>query len=212
MVSATLALVLLISCNKHMRLRSVWSYHEDSEDICNHSISKLIYDTVETDFLYEAAMSSYIWAGGYVEENGLIKYGIPSKELYMSGLYYFTGHTYHSKDYSKCIIQNNPSLGFRYNYMSVSQIFDSIEYCAFDTTINIEQINSSCDDLYYKCHLKMEVAYIGEVKRKLPLFADCDSVKRYISAHQGKRWQVAEVPTYIITKVFNYKLYYKSRK
>lgn len=159
------------------------------------------YDTLDGVFLFENRIDAYVEGGdAIIKGNDLVHEGTVSKELYQQGIFTYYSSLFH---YQR-MADKNPNIHF--DTASVFKVFGEIRYKAVqDGTLWGEtDINPFCGGYYKKYRIKMEVLYLGSVIQRTPLFMNCKELKEYMRKNKGKNYEMCILPTYLITRVFEY--------
>ncbi len=165
------------------------------DDMSNIQLSEIKYDTLECLFFYENLIEAYIQGDAVIKTGGYIKIKDDINKSYLEAYYVL------SSFYAKKLASNN---SLHYDSLSINtfeskQYYQSIQNGTF---FGETKINPFCGVYYKKYKLKIEVVKVGWVTQRIPYFQNCDEIKK-----RKKNYQIADLPTYIITNVFEYKEY-----
>ncbi len=162
-------------------------------------LDNLNYDTLDVDFYQEVFIQPYTIGDEIVKYPNFIKMeSAINKNSYMKG--YFAC----SFEALKRFKLKNP--GIKYDSSSVAKLYfeKNLAFMGGDST-RWADTTVICNSIYKKVHLKIEVLSIGSCLQMIPLFfTNCDDYHKYMKTHK-KDYEMASLPTYLITNVFQFK-------
>lgn len=183
-----------------LRITCFGQISRDSLFQSNYVPNELKYDTLDQVFLYENLIMAYIEPGDVIGKgNDFIKFN-NNKPTYNEGVFmYFTSAFRYNK-----MKERNIDI-----YIDTTSIFKSISEMRYKAMQNRTlwektHINPFCGSYYKKYKMKIEVLYLGEVFQKIPLLMNCKEVAEYLKKNNGKNYQMCYVPTYLITRIFEW--------
>lgn len=184
----------LIGCSHSRKISS--SSNFDTPHISDRIPKAVIYDTLSGTFFYEDNIQSYILLDAITAGNGFIHADSIDEAAYKRG--YIQGIIASGNIIN---ILANKGVKIRSDTASIARFYNSSLSDLVTGKNNI--IEPFCGAQYVKYNMKIEVAYIDTISRKLPLFVDCETYKKLVE-NKHKNYQLASVPTYVITKVFSW--------
>ena len=185
--------ITFISCKsvkvEHTAYKSDFMHFNDSI-----IVSTIVYDTIESIFLYENLIQPYIFGDAIAKDKGFIMYDSNMTYTYLKG-YYYTNATYKTVFFDK-----NRTFSEKISDTTVSKFIANREIEEYVDELDLKRINPFCDCYYKKYKMKVEIITLGLRRQIVPLPYTCKELYYY----KGNRYETMPLPTYLITHIFSW--------
>lgn len=197
-INKYLLVLTVLLCSRSICIAQDQTIWLDSLD--SYTPVNIQYDTLEDIFLYEMDIRGYADNDVFMKGgNSFVKQSIPfNKSVYQNGYFIFRN------DYLKKIATKEPLI--HYDSTSLDSALKGIYEKYREGLVNIDSSFNPAYGCYYKkFRLKIEVLYLGSLMQRIPLFANNEKeMRKYVRKNNGRDYEIVALPTYLITRVFEW--------
>lgn len=163
--------------------------HNNKIDVEYKFKNAILYDTLESDFLYEYNLPSYNEVDVVLKRGQYIISNEDVSKSYDLGYFILDPNILKkSKEKAKELVYDSLSIYSFYSEQYTRTIlYDSITYSKL--------IKQYCNLSYLKFHMKLVAINMGKRKQLIPIFKNCGDIPK----RNKKAWK--KIPTYLITNI-----------